>query len=65
MKNLKKLNREDLRSLIGGKMDVCAIDLDCGPKGCAVCTDLRGRKVCLYLYPYEPSNPASCMGIEI
>ncbi|MGN7864768.1 bacteriocin-like protein [Chryseobacterium sp. 22458] len=64
MKNLKKLNRESLRAVMGGTMDSCAVDLDCGPKGCAVCTDLKGRKVCLYFYPYDPSVPGSCMVLE-
>lgn len=53
MKNLKKLNREDLRSLNGGLLVDCQRDLDCGPTGCAWCTDLRGRRVCLYLHDPE------------
>lgn len=64
MRNLKKLNRQNLRALNGGMMDGCAVDLDCGPKGCAICTELRGRKVCFYLYPYDPSIPGSCMVLE-
>ncbi|MBL1219589.1 hypothetical protein JET18_02005 [Chryseobacterium sp. L7] len=64
MKNSKKLSRENLRSIIGGMGDSCAVDLDCGPTGCAKCTDLRGRKVCFYLYPYDPSIPGSCPVLE-
>ncbi|MCW1960673.1 hypothetical protein [Chryseobacterium viscerum] len=64
MRNSKKLNRENLRAIIGGGGDTCAVDLDCGPKGCAVCTDFKGRKVCLYLFPYDPSIPGSCMVLE-
>jgi len=61
MKNLKKLNRENLKSISGGAFtDQCQVDLDCGPIGCAWCTELRGRKVCLYSinYPLCPDiNP--------
>lgn len=64
MKNSKKLNRQNLRAITGGLMDSCAVDLDCGPKGCAICTDLRGRKVCFYLYPYDPSIPGSCFVLQ-
>lgn|GEM_PF-1191143 len=64
MKNLKKLNRQNLRSISGGITDNCVVDSDCGPKGCAVCTDLRGRRVCLYLNNYDPSNPNSCLITE-
>lgn len=55
MKNLKKLNRDDLKSLNGGSLVSCRIDLDCGPTGCAWCTDLRGQRVCLYLV-----DPIAC-----
>lgn len=51
MENFKKLNRESLKSISGGALlNECQVDLDCGPAGCAWCTDLRGRKVCLYLF---------------
>ncbi|AZA77890.1 hypothetical protein EG347_10340 [Chryseobacterium sp. G0186] len=64
MKNSKKLDRANLRAIIGGMMNSCAVDTDCGPRGCAICTDLKGRKVCLYFYPYDPSIPGSCMVLE-
>jgi hypothetical protein len=60
MKNLKKLNRQNLRAINGGAGDECAVDLDCGPAGCAWCTDLKGRKVCIVSasYPLCPDiNP--------
>ncbi|GAA5096561.1 hypothetical protein GCM10023210_30460 [Chryseobacterium ginsengisoli] len=60
MKNLKKLNRQNLRAINGGAGDECTVDLDCGPAGCAWCTDLKGRKVCLVSasYPLCPDiNP--------
>ncbi|MGE4514443.1 MAG: hypothetical protein AB7E26_11600 [Chryseobacterium sp.] len=65
MKNLKKLTRKNLSKIQGGTGDECTADLDCGPTGCAVCTDFRGRKVCLYLGSYDPSNPNSCLFSEI
>lgn len=64
MKNFQKLNRKSLKAISGGITDNCVVDLDCGPKGCAVCTDLKGHRVCLYLYPYDPSRPESCMVLE-
>jgi hypothetical protein len=52
MKNLKKLNRENLKAIAGGAGDECNVDLDCGPKGCAWCTEVRGRKLCLRSIDY-------------
>ncbi|WP_410493962.1 bacteriocin-like protein [Chryseobacterium sp. T16E-39] len=62
MKNLKKLNRVNLKSIDGGGtlLDECQVDLDCGPTGCAWCTDLRGRKVCLY----STTNPLGCPDVN-
>ncbi len=65
MKNLKKLNRQNLKAISGGITDNCVVDLDCGPTGCAVCTDLKGHRVCLYLGSYDPSNPNSCLFSEL
>ncbi|MCS3531582.1 bacteriocin-like protein [Chryseobacterium sp. JUb7] len=54
MKKLKKLERPDLKSIVGSKGDDCQVDLDCGPAGCAVCVTLRpGNKTCMFLF--EPS----------
>ncbi|MEI7486065.1 bacteriocin-like protein [Chryseobacterium sp. SIMBA_038] len=62
MKNLKKLNRKNLRAITGGLTE-CNVDLDCGPTGCAICTDFRGgRRVCLYFY--DPTNMDSCPDIN-
>jgi hypothetical protein len=56
MKNLKKLSREHLRVITGSiQPDQCQRDLDCGPTGCALCVDLKGRNVCLYI-----NNPVTC-----
>lgn len=56
MKNLKKLNRQNLKAINGGALsDECQIDLNCGEPGCAICTEVRGRKVCLY-FTNDPFN---------
>lgn len=56
MKNLKKLDRAYLRSVNGGFAgDQCRVNLDCGPAGCAICTDFRGHNVCLYY-----NDPQKC-----
>ncbi|WP_123905731.1 hypothetical protein [Chryseobacterium sp. ERMR1:04] len=56
MKNLKKLNRENLRSINGGALSSsCVVDLDCGPTGCAVCTTVGTRKRCLYFFDTDIS----------
>ncbi|KQT23890.1 hypothetical protein ASG22_07645 [Chryseobacterium sp. Leaf405] len=60
MKNLKKLNRSNLKTIQEGAGDDCQIDLDCGPAGCAWCTDFKGRKICLVSsnYPFcQDINP--------
>lgn len=62
MKNLKKLDRQNLKSITGGIEDHCMVDLDCGPLGCAKCTDLKGHRVCLYFY--DPSDPGSCPDVN-
>ncbi|MDH6250892.1 hypothetical protein M2347_000619 [Chryseobacterium sp. H1D6B] len=62
MKNLQKLNRGNLKSINGGGVNECVVDLDCGPTGCAVCTDLKGRRVCLYFY--DPQSPLGCPDIN-
>ncbi len=59
MKNLKKLNRSNLKSIQGGADGACQVDADCGPVGCAWCTEFRGRKVCLY-----SANYPLCNGID-
>jgi hypothetical protein len=62
MRNLKKLNRQNLRAISGGITDNCVVDLDCGPTGCAVCTDLKGHRVCLYFY--DTTDPRGCLITE-
>lgn len=60
MKNLKKLNRENLRLINGGAVNgECMVDLDCGPAGCAVCVAVpsKNRNLCLYF-----SDPRACTG---
>ncbi|MCS3531579.1 bacteriocin-like protein [Chryseobacterium sp. JUb7] len=62
MKNLRKLDRKNLRTITGGLTD-CNVDSDCGPTGCAICTDFKGgRRVCLYFY--DPSDPRGCPIID-
>ncbi|MFC3159269.1 hypothetical protein SAMN05443633_103185 [Chryseobacterium arachidis] len=50
MKNLKKLNRQDLKVISGGTTDQCQVDADCGAVGCAVCVTIRGAfKTCMFV----------------
>lgn len=50
MKNLKKLDRQNLRAINGGTADSCQVDADCGAIGCAVCVTIRETfKTCMFV----------------
>lgn len=61
MKNLKKINRENQKEILGGVNHECNIDSDCATiPGCGICTLFMKKRVCIMFF-YDPVTN-SCQG---